>query len=79
MFLHMQFDLGGRWQFYVFCNNFIYFGCAGSLSLLRPFSSSGEWELLSSCSVWASHFGGFSCCRAWALGNRDSVVAAPGL
>ena len=70
MFLHMQFDLGSLLQFCLFFKNFIYFGCAGSLSLLRPFSSRGEW---------ASHFGGFSCCRAWVLGNRDSVVAAPGL
>ena len=29
----------------------------------------------SSCNVWASHYGGFSCCRAQALGTRASVVA----
>ena len=29
-----------------------------------PFSSFDEWELLSSCHVQASHFSGFSCCRA---------------
>ena len=34
--------------------------------------------LLSSCSVRASHFGGFSC-KAQALGLRASVVAVPGL
>ena len=28
------------------------------------------------CGVWASHCGGFSCCRARALGMRASVVAA---
>ena len=33
----------------------------------------------SSCSEWASHCGGFSCCRAWALGAWASVVAAHGL
>ena len=29
--------------------------------------------------VQASHCDGFSCCRAWALGTRASVVAACGL
>ena len=33
-----------------------------------PSSSCGEQELLSSCGVWASHCGGFSCFRAWVLG-----------
>ena len=28
------------------------------------------------CSVQASHCGGFSCCRAWALGTWASVVVA---
>ena len=28
------------------------------------------------CSPWASHCGGFSCCRAWGLGPRASVVVA---
>ena len=32
------------------------------------FSSWGKWGLLSSCGVWALHCGGFSCCRAQALG-----------
>ena len=31
------------------------------------------------CSAWASHCGGFSCCRAWALGTQASVVVAHGL
>ena len=35
------------------------------------FSSCGEWGLISSCSALASHCGGFSCCRAQALGHRD--------
>lgn len=33
----------------------------------------------SSCGVQASHCGGFSCCRAWALGAWASVVVARGL
>ena len=41
--------------------------------------SCGEWGLLSSCGVWASHNSGFSCCRAWALDVQVSVVAAPRL
>ena len=43
------------------------FGCAGSLLLHGPFSSCGEQGLLSSCSVRASHCGGFFCCGAQAL------------
>ena len=35
-----------------------------------------ERGLLPSCGVWASHCGGFSCCRASALGHVGSVVAA---
>ena len=31
------------------------------------------------CCAWASHCGGFSCCRAWALGAQASVVVAHGL
>ena len=31
------------------------------------------------CGAWASHCGGFSCCGAWALGARASVVVACGL
>ena len=33
----------------------------------------------SSCGARASHCGGFSCCGAWALGTRASVVVARGL
>ena len=52
----------------IFCIYFFFiFGCAGSW-LLQSFSSFGEWGLLSSWGVWASHSGGFSCCRIWVLG-----------
>ena len=40
------------------------------------FSSCGKRELLLCCGSWASHCGGFSCCRARALGLRASVVVA---
>ena len=42
------------------------FGCAGSSLLGRLCSSCREWGLLLSCSVWVSHCGGISCCRAGA-------------
>ena len=32
------------------------------------------WKAISSCSVWASSCGGFSCCEARVLGSVDSVV-----
>ena len=37
------------------------------------------WGLLFSCSVWASHCGGFSCHGARALGIQASAVAGFGL
>ena len=40
------------------------FGCAGSSLLCGLFSSYGEWGLVFSCDMWASHCNGFSCCRA---------------
>ena len=57
------------WRFLF--KNFIYLfiGSAGSLLLLRLFSSWGEW---------ASHLGGFSCCGVQALGAGSSVVVARG-
>ena len=67
-------------------------GCTESWVLCRLLSSCSEWGLLSSCSVWASHSGGFSCCRAQALGllgsrscssrtleSTGSIVVAHGL
>ena len=47
------------------------FGCvhAGFLQLQRAGATL-------CCSVRASHCGGFSCCRAWALATRASVVVA---
>ena len=42
------------------------------------FSSFSEPGLLYSCTVQASHCGGFSPCMAWALGHRASVVRLSG-
>ena len=56
----------------IFKNRWVYlfiFDCAGSSWLHGFFPSCGERELPSSCSVQALHCGGFSCCRAWALGH----------
>ena len=41
----------------------------------QSFSSCSEQRLLSSYSAWASHYGGFPCCRAWSPGLAGSVVS----
>ena len=46
--------------------------CVGSLQLRRAGATLR-------CGVGTSHCGGFSCCRARALGERASVVVAHGL
>ena len=43
------------------------------------FSSCGKCGATLRCGAWASHCGGFSCCRARALGAWASVVLAHGL
>ena len=35
----------------------------------RAFSSCGEQGMIAGCGAWASHCGGFCCCRAWAVGS----------
>ena len=47
-------------------------GCA------QAFSSFRDCGLLSSCGAQASHSGGFSCCRACALGAWASVSFSTG-
>ena len=63
-----------RWPsgIFFFLNTFIYLFLAalGLCCCARAFSS---------CSVWASHCGGFSCCRSRALGAWASVIVARGL
>ena len=46
----------------------LFTGRAGSSLPQGLCSSRGEWGLLSSCGVWDSRCGGFSCCRAGAPG-----------
>ena len=53
-----------RKLFSLFKNNLFIYDCTGSSFLCGLFSSCKEWGLLSSCSMWASHPGGFSCCGA---------------
>ena len=48
--------------------------CLFIFDCMQPFSSCGEWGLLSSCGAQASHCGGFSCCGAQALEHVASVV-----
>ena len=43
---------------------------------MPAFSSCSDWGPLSCCSVLVSHPGGFSCCRAGALGCAASRVVA---
>ena len=61
---------------------FIYlfiFGCVGSSLLRAGFLYLQQAGATLRCGAWASHYGGFSCCGARALGMRASAVAAHGL
>ena len=53
---------------------FFFLAVLGLRCCARAFSSCGEQGATLCCSAQASHCGGFSCCRAWALGTRASVV-----
>ena len=50
----------------------------GLCCYVQAFSSCGEQGLLSSCGVWASHSGGFSCCRTPVLGHTGFSNCAVG-
>ena len=58
---------------------FLFFGCIGSLLLCAGFLQLWWVGATLRCSAWASHWGGFSCCRAWALGLWASIVVSHGL
>ena len=62
-------------------NKFIYLFLAvlGLCCCAGAFSSCGKQGATLRCGVQASHCGGFSCCRARALGAWASVVVAHGL
>ena len=63
---------------YLFVCLFI-FGCVGSSLLHVGFLQLRRVRPTVSCGARASHCSGFSCCGAWALGARASVVVACGL
>ena len=68
---------GSRKLFFkhLFNSGLLHLGCCVGSSLVA-----GKRGLLFGCDAWASHCGGFSCCRAPALGCAGaSEVAAPGL
>ena len=67
-------------RFLIFVVVVVVFGCLGSSLLRAGFSlvaASGGYT--PRCGARASHCGGFSCCRARALGTQASVVAVRGL
>ena len=71
-------------SFFFFFNKFIYFiyfifGCVGSSLLCAGFLYLLRTGATLRWGAWASHPGGFSCCRARALGARASAVVARGL
>ena len=70
--------------FFFFTIVFIYYyllfwAVLGLHCCVQAFSSFRERRLFSCWGLWASHRGGFSCCRTQALGVQASVVAARGL
>ena len=77
----------GRWISSPYSNPFLWLLLKKKLIFLTAlglncsmwaFSSCHEWGLLYSCSAWASHCGGFFCCRAQTLGPVDLVTVAHG-
>ena len=57
-------------------NFFVYFWLYWVFSAVHGVYLVAAMGLLSSCGVWVSHCGGFSCCRAWALDVQNLVVVA---
>ena len=66
-------------SFLSFKKLFIYFWLLWVFVALWNFCSCREQKLLSSCSMWASHRSGLSCCRTEALDIQASVVVVRGL
>ena len=62
-----------RFIFYILLQFFSEFW---SSLLHGGFLNCSKWEFHSSCSAWASHCGGFSCCTAWTLGMQTVVIVA---
>ena len=68
-----------HFHIYLFIYLILFFDCIVSSLLHVGFLQLRQVGATLCCSVWASHCGGFSCCRARALGARASVVVAHGL
>ena len=62
--------------FFFFLIYLFIFGCAGSSLLRTGFLQLQRAGATLRCGARASHCGGFSCCRARALGMRVSVIVA---
>ena len=63
-------------HFLFFKLNFKFYLLLTALSLrsfLWAFSSCSDYGATLLCGMWASHCGGLSCCRAWALGTWVSI------
>ena len=66
-----------NWHLFLF--TYLFLAVLGLPCCERAFFSYIEWELLSSFSAWASHCGGFSCCRACVLEHAGLIVVVSGL
>ena len=73
--LHKKLSISYIYIYFFFFNLFL-FGCIGSLLLCAGFLQLRRAGATLPCGAQASHCGGFSCCGAWALGMRASVVVA---
>ena len=56
----------------------LFFGCAGSSLLHAGFPQLQQAGATLRCGARASHRGGFSCCRAWALGTWAQLLQCAG-
>ena len=67
--------------FFFFNSHFLkfIFGCIGSSLLCAGFLQLQRAGATLHCGAWPSHCGGFSCCRARAVGAQASLVAVRGL
>ena len=61
---------------YIYIYFYLFLPLLGLSCFVQAFSGFREQRLLSPWSAWTSHCGGFSSCRAQALGERASVVTA---
>ena len=76
--MHTKFE--NHYSFFLIYKIYLFiYGCVVSSWLRAGFLQWRRAGATLRCGAQASHYGGFSCCRARALGMRASVVAARGL